>query len=135
MKNELKEFRLSHELMAQEMVDVLQGIYPKYDKTVQSKCENTEKYGVMLAPEGIKLLYETFAPDEPIPTKTGSKSRTPRRDSGNKLKCRISARLPDERLAQLQQHIKADGYSTMQEWISNQVENYLAQSEKEQSDE
>lgn len=129
--NELKEFRIRHELTAQEMVDVLRDVYPKYDKTVQSKCENTEKYGVVLAPEGVKALYEKFAPDEPLPAAASSKSRKPRRDSGNKLKCRISARLPDERLEQLQQAIKADGYSTMQDWISSAVADYLYQRGKE----
>lgn len=48
MAEELRELRLSKQIPAKDMVAVVQAIYPKYDKTVQSKCENGEAYGVSL---------------------------------------------------------------------------------------
>lgn len=44
MAEELRELRLSKSIPAKDMVAVVQQIYPKYDKTVQSKCENGEVY-------------------------------------------------------------------------------------------
>lgn len=37
---ELRDLRISRQLPAREMVAVVQALYPKYDKTIQSKCEN-----------------------------------------------------------------------------------------------
>lgn len=44
MSDELRELRISKQIPAKEMVEVVQALYPKYDKTVQSKCENGEAY-------------------------------------------------------------------------------------------
>ena len=40
MAEELRELRIEKQIPAKEMVAVVQTLYPKYDKTVQSKCEN-----------------------------------------------------------------------------------------------
>lgn len=62
MAEELRELRLSKQIPAKDMVAVVQQIYPKYDKTVQSKCENGEVYGVSLRPDAMAALYAHFAP-------------------------------------------------------------------------
>lgn len=53
MAEELRELRLSKQIPAKDMVAVVQAIYPKYDKTVQSKCENGDAYGVSLRPDAM----------------------------------------------------------------------------------
>lgn len=63
MAEELRELRLSKQIPAKDMVAVVQQIYPKYDKTVQSKCENGEIYGVSLRPDAMAALYAHFAPE------------------------------------------------------------------------
>ena len=72
MAEELRELRLSKQIPAKDMVAVVQAIYPKYDKTVQSKCENGEAYGVSLRPDAMAALYG--AGREP---QDGQKGRTP----------------------------------------------------------
>ena len=57
MPNNLKELRLKTKTPAKEMVAVVQTIYPKYDMTSQSKCENSDAYGVCLTQKAMKLLY------------------------------------------------------------------------------
>lgn len=44
MAEELRELRIEKQIPAKEMVAVVQTLYPKYDKTVQSKCENGDTY-------------------------------------------------------------------------------------------
>ena len=63
MAEELRELRLSKQIPAKDMVAVVQAIYPKYDKTVQSKCENGDAYGVSLRPDAMAALYSHFAPE------------------------------------------------------------------------
>lgn len=62
-RNELMELRVGRGLPAREMVAVVQELYPKYDKTMQSKCEHGEEYGVLLRPDALTALYSRFAPD------------------------------------------------------------------------
>ena len=63
MPNSLKELRLKTKTPAKDMVAVVQTIYPKYDMTSQSKCENSDAYGVCLTQKAMKLLYAKFDPD------------------------------------------------------------------------
>lgn len=107
----LKELRLSQQIPAKDMVEVVRRLYPKYDKTVQSKCENGDVYGVMIRPDAMNALYDAFALEPPAP---------PKKDK-RRLTCRISARLETADYERLQQLIKADGYKTMQDWIADVV--------------
>lgn len=122
MSEELRELRISRQIPAKEMVAVVQALYPKYDKTVQSKCENGEAYGVSIRPDAMNALYAKFAPDLLTAKKRAKGER-------HRLTCRISGRLEDSVYAALQQHMEADGYATAQEWITAMVLRYIAEKE------
>lgn len=116
--NELRELRTSRGLAVKEMVAVVQGLYPKYDKTVQSKCENGDAYGVTIRRDALKALYMHFAPELLEPKKQT-------RHGQHRLTCRISARLENSTFAALQQQMQADGYRTFQELLTALVASYL----------
>lgn len=118
MANDLRELRLRCQLPAKDLVAVVQEIYPKYDKTMQSKCERGSEYGVDLRPDAMEALYRRFDP-------AALTARRRKKDSGHRLTCRISCRLEDEDYRALQQHIQADGYQTMQDWIADMVRQYI----------
>ena len=82
MAEELRELRLSKQIPAKDMVAVVQQIYPKYDKTVQSKCENGEVYGVSLRSDAMAALYAHFAPEVVEQRKAAKKD-------AHRLTCRI----------------------------------------------
>lgn len=119
MADGLRELRLSRQIPAKDMVEVIQKLYPKYDKTVQSKCENGDAYGVSLRPDALKAVYEAFAPDA-LEGQERAKRDYHRRT------CRISARLDDGLYAKLQQQMEADGYKTAQDLITAMVNQYVA---------
>lgn len=119
MENELKKLRITTGVPAKTMVEIVKGIYPKYDKTCQSKCENTQDYGVMLAPDAMRLLQKRLIPEVEKPT-----AKT--KHGQHRLTCRIACRLPDEDYAALQHRINADGYSTVQSWLAALVKEYLS---------
>lgn len=121
--NKLRELRLSKNIPAKEMVAVVQKIYPKFDKTQLSKCESDE-YGSELPEDAMQAIYAVFAPDRLTPKKR-------RRSGQNRLTCRISARLEDDVYSELQQRIRADGYETMQSWLSDAVKHYLKERESD----
>lgn len=114
----LRELRTSKQLPAKDMVAVVRELYPKFDKPMLSKCENGDSYGVNIRPDAIEALYSRFAP-EILERKRRAKS------GGHRLTCRIYGRLENDDYAALQQYIKADGYATMQDWLTAVVRQYL----------
>ncbi len=96
------------------------AIYPKYDKTVQSKCENGDAYGVSLRPDAMAALYAHFAPELAESRKTAKKD-------AHRLTCRISARLETADYEALQRLIEAEGYATTQDWLTATVRRYIAE--------
>ena len=118
MAKELRSLRLDKQIPAKDMVAVVRALYPKYDKTVQSKCENGEAYGVDLRPDALEALYRAFTPERLEPPR-----RT--RHGQHRLTRRISCRLEDEDYAALQQLIEASGYATMQDWLTDVIQGLL----------
>lgn len=124
MSEELRELRISRQLPAKEMVAVVQAIYPKYDKTLQSKCERGNEYGIQLRRDAMDALHARFSPE----TKTEPAKK--KKSDGHKLTCRISCRLTNDDYAELQQFIKDDGFDTMQAWLTNRVRKYIKRKRK-----
>ena len=120
--NELRDLRVRCQLPVKDMVEVVRTLYPKFDKTVQSKCENGSAYGVLLRPDALEALYRAFDPE-------ALESRSKPKKEKHRLTCRISARLEDDDYKALQQHLEADGYSTMQELLTDLVRRYLKEKE------
>lgn len=121
MTDDLRSFRQSRGIPAKDMVAVVREIYPKYDKTIQSKCENGDVYGIQLRPDAMAALLATFPPEA---TEAPHKPKKER----HRLTCRVTARLGREEHEALQQHLKADGV-TMQQWLISMVREYLASKE------
>lgn len=113
---DLRTLRISAGITARDMIEVVQTIYPKYDKIIQSKCEHGDEYGIQLRPDAMKALLARFAPE---PRKSAPQ---PRRSKPN----RIQARLDDSLYARLQLAVKRDGI-TIQQFIEQKVQEYLAQ--------
>lgn len=119
MAEELRELRISKQIPAKDMVAVVQQLYPKYDKTVQSKCENGDAYGVSLRPDALAALYDHFAPEL-------AQARKAAKKDAHRLTCRISARLETAEYEALQRLIEEDGYATMPDWLAATVRSYIA---------
>ena len=120
--NDLRDLRVRKQLPVKDMVEVVRELYPKFDKTVQSKCENGDAYGILLRPDAMDAVYRRFAPDI-------LEGRRLARRERHRLTCRISARLENADYAALQQHLKADGYATMQDLLTDLVRRYLKEKE------
>lgn len=118
MAEKIRELRISRKLPAKDMVAVVQELYPKYDKTMQSKCERGDEYGIQIRKDALEALYARFAPE------------LLKKKDGHKYTCRISCRLPDDDYADLQEFIRGDGFDTMQAWLTYTVRKYLKRKRK-----
>ncbi len=121
MEFDLRKLRLSKDIPAKEMVEVIKAIYPKYDKTVQSKCENGDAYGVSLRKDAAEAIIQKFAPE----------LKKQRKKDGHRLTCSILCRLETHEYEALQLNIRADGYATIQAWLTDIVTKYNLEKRKE----
>lgn len=117
MPNELSVLRTEKKLSGKEMVEVVQESYPKFDKTLLSKCENGDAYGIDLRKNAVDALYERFDPDR--------LTRRKRKQDGHRLTCRISCRLENEDYEKLKLLVTRAGYRTMQELLTSLVLDYI----------
>ncbi|MDF2984929.1 MAG: hypothetical protein K0R50_439 [Eubacterium sp.] len=132
MDADLRELRTSRQLPAKEIVSVVQKLYPKYDKTMQSKCERGNEYGIQLRNDAMNALLMKFAPDKLSEDKSAiqtpqddSSKATKDKNDGHRLTCRISCRLEDDEYKALKEFVKAEGFDTMQAWLTHRVRQYI----------
>ena len=119
MTYDLNELRRLVDIPAKDAVALVQTLYPKFDKTMWSKVKSGT-YGADLPEDARKALWEQFAPKA-----LEAKERS--RHGKHRLTCSIRARLPDNVYAALQQCIRDDGYTTMQDWLTEKVTRHLAE--------
>ena len=118
--SELSSLRAYCGAAAKDMVAVVQRIYPKFDKTMLSKCEHEDDYGATLPRDAMDALYAAFAPD------AAAKIAVKGRKADRHLKTgRLYARLDDDTYAELMRALEVDGYGTVQDWIAEMARRYL----------
>lgn len=117
MSDELRALRLAKSIPVREMVEVVRPLYPKYDKTVQSKCENGDAYGVDLRKDAMEALYKAFDPE--------ALTKARKKKDCHRLICRISCRLETDEYVKLKQLVEAEGYGTMQDWLAARIREYI----------
>lgn len=112
--DDLATLRTAKGIPVREMVEVVQTIYPKYDKIIQSKCEHGKEYGIQIRDDAFRALLQRFAPEA-----VKKRDRDRKRNAN-----RIQARLTEPVARQLHKALAEDGYS-VQGWIEEQVYSYL----------
>lgn len=123
--DELRTLRVDKQIPAKEMAAVVQRLYPKFDKTMLSKCEHGGEYGATIPRDALDALYAEFAPERLEASKWNRRGR-------HLLTRRISARLKEADYAVLQRNIAADGYPTVQDWLTDMVRKYNSQKSEDQ---
>lgn len=118
VSDEIRALRLALGIPAKDLADAIREVYPKFDKSLLSKVEHGLDYGICVRSDIMDALYAKFAPELLEPRKRA-------RRGGNRLTCRISARLTNEAYGALQRQMEADGYATTQDWLTDMVAQYI----------
>ena len=113
-ENAIQRLRLERHIPAQDMVEVVQTLYPGYDRFLHSKVDNGARYGIRLRADAERLLLEHFAEKPQKPPKTVHRSKP----------CRITARLSEPVFERLQRAICESG-QTMQSYIEQIILQHL----------
>ncbi|MCL2220979.1 MAG: hypothetical protein FWC20_01840 [Oscillospiraceae bacterium] len=118
MSRLLKQIRLESGKKMMDVVEAVKPICPAFDKAMLSKCENGYKYGIKIDPKIMNAIIEFCAPDNIDEVKR-------RVRGGNKMPHRVSCRLERSVYTKLQQRMKVQGFTTMQDLLMHLINNYL----------
>lgn len=116
MGNELRHLRLNNSLPAAEIVAPIREVFPKFDKTLLSKCEHPEDYGVEPCKKAVEAAYLKHDPE-------GWKKR--RSADRHKNHWRIACRMDEATYTRLLERLHQAGYKTVQDWLLEQVTAYI----------
>lgn len=122
--NPLRMLRTVKMIPARDLVETVQEIFPGYDKMLQSKCENGDKYGIELRRKALDALLAKYSPETLEKVKH-------QRNGRHKLKSMIMCRLEEKDYNKLHELIRADGFETMQSFLTYTIHNYIINKEKE----
>lgn len=109
---------------SRELVEEIQKIYPKFDKTVLCKAKNPDAYGVEICDKALKHLWKTYAPEEYAKRK--------RHSDGHRLTKRLHCRLDDETYESFIGRSREDGYKDTNECLTALIKDYLSQNHKKE---
>lgn len=104
MKNDLRVLREEHGVTSKEIISYVQNHYPRFDKTLLSKCVG-DGYGVQLDPTIVKELYQHFAP-----------KAAKRKEDAHRWKDRITCRFAPDEYKALTEMAESNGI-TIQECV------------------
>ena len=101
-----------------DIIAVVRGVFPGYDKTLHSKVKRGYHYGIMHKPEATEAIDAAFglSPSEALETRRADTHRYTRR---------FTARVADEVSDELQLYAERDGYKTKQELVEVLLFAYL----------
>ena len=116
----LTDMRIEKDLKIKEVLPVIKEVAPGYDGPLHSKVERPDEYGIELCHRVKTHVCTHFGFDA---------SRARRRDL-RALPCRIQGRLEKFEYDRLQIAIREDGFDTMQDFLRNVVQRYLAERSK-----
>ena len=101
-RNVLRDIRLKKSVPPKEIVETIRALYPGFDKTLLSKCEHTEKYGIEPCRRAADAVLEKYSPEE-------LERERHRRNGCHRLKHQISCRVDAATHARLHEQIQLDG--------------------------
>ena len=114
-----KQIRESAGALAKDVAEVIrETLFPKFNRQLLSQCEQWEKYGIILHPDGLRLICETYGiklePDLPPVKKTK-----------RRLNRKLTFRVTDSDYERFEKRMQDDGYNTLQAWLYSIINLYM----------
>lgn len=115
---DLRGLRQNKNVSAKDVINLVCSMYPGYDKTLNSKCENGDKYGITLKIKAQNAIILEFAPELMEKEKR-------RRQGYHKLTATVFCRVDSETHQRLREKIIKEGWTSIQSWLTEIILNYL----------
>ena len=118
MSRELTRLRVENNLKAADIVDVVKKKLPSFDKSMLSKAENGDRYGIAIKSEIMDIILTELAPEQREVIK--------RRIRGGHIRThKVQARLDECDYTALQQLKMRYGYKTTQDLLTDLIQKFI----------
>lgn len=125
----IKELREDTGAMAKDMALVVREKFPKFNRQLLSQCEQWDKYGVIIHPDGLKAVCEAYGlvltatPDIPITVE--GETPAPKKVENRKLGRKLTFRVTNGDFEILQKRVQEDGFDSVQAWLYAKITELL----------
>lgn len=122
----LKEVRSVVGAQAKDMAEVVKRKFPKFSRQLFAQCEYPAKYGIVIHPDGLRLLCKTYGVD----VKDDAIVKV-HKDHPRTKPVHLSLRMTDDDYEKLHTRVCKDGYPSVQAWLYDKVMEILNDKEAE----
>lgn len=111
---------------------VVKAAYPGFNRQLLSQCQNPDKYGVLIRPEGLDIIMKAYKvsepPLDPAPGQTASEDapKPKRKKEKRRLSRAVTLRMTPKDYQRMEKKVKADGFTSVQGWLYVKVAEYVA---------
>lgn len=125
----MKEIREDTGAMAKDVALVIRDRFPKFNRQLLSQCEQYDKYGVIIHPDGLRAICEaygiplTVTPDIPITVEGGV--ATAKKTENRKLGRKVTFRVTNGDFEVIQKRVQEDGFDSVQAWLYAKITELL----------
>lgn len=125
----LREICESTGAMGKEIALVVRETFPKFNRQLLAQCQAPEKYGVVIHPEGLRVICDTYGlvPEELTVTPSTSKAADApaavpaKKPEKRKLPRKLTFRMTARDYARLIVRVENDGFDSVQSWLYDKV--------------
>lgn len=125
----LKEIREETGSMAKDVAMVVRDKFPNFNRQLLSQCERWEQYGVIIHPDGLRLICEAYNMPLPssydVPITVEGESPTPKKVENRKLGRKVTFRVTNGDFEVLQKRVQEDGFESVQAWLYAKITELL----------
>lgn len=115
---DLRSLRQKKNISAKDIIELVRSMFPGFDKTLHSKCENGDKYGITLKISAQNAIIMKHAPELMEKEKR-------RRQGNHKLTATVFCRVDNETHRKLHDKIRNEGWTSVQSWLTEIILEYL----------
>ncbi len=125
----LKEIREETGSMAKDVAMVVREKFPGFNRQLLSQCERWEQYGIIIHPDGLRLICEAYdmplpdTSDEPVEVKVEDPAQ--KKTENRKLDRKFTLRTTVAKYSRIQRIIEKKGYKSMQDWFNAMLDDLL----------
>lgn len=124
---QLRDICQSTGAMGKDIALVVRETFPKFTRQLLAQCQAPEKYGVVIHPEGLRVICDTYGlvPEE-MPTATAAAEPAPvpapaRKPEKRKLPRKLTFRMTARDYARLVVRVENDGFDSVQSWLYDKI--------------
>ena len=126
---QLREICQSTGAQGKEIALVVRESFPKFNRQLLAQCQAPEKYGILIHPDGLRLICDTYGVEQPAAAEPCNNlsepcsriERSPRKKSNRKLGRKLTFRMTPKDYAKLVVRVERDGFDSVQAWLYDRV--------------